>query len=149
MCALADCDHVLVCIGVYVCVYVQCVYVARRVCALYIITHSCLPVLVFSVWYAILEKNAPVSCMDLFSTLRGEGTFVRVGVKTEFIASWLPPRMRTATMMGHREEPPSQRGPLLRQGKRKDLPRVAFTTGGCKTRESSDRWACEDQPSCW
>lgn len=57
-----------------------------------------------------------------FSTLGGEGTFVRVGVKTEFIASWLPPRMRAARMMGHREDPPSQRGHLLKQGKRKELP---------------------------
>lgn len=52
-----------------------------------------------------------------FPTLGGEGTFVRVGVKTEFSASWLPPRM-----MGHREDPPSQRGRLLQQGKRKELP---------------------------
>lgn len=37
-----------------------------------------------------------------FSTPGGEGTFVRVGVKTEFITSWLPPRMR-----GRREDPPS------------------------------------------
>lgn len=57
-----------------------------------------------------------------FPTLGGEGTFVRVGVKTEFSASWLPPRMRTARMMGHREDPPSQRGRLLQQGKRKELP---------------------------
>ncbi len=41
-----------------------------------------------------------------FPTLGGEGAFVRVGVKTGFIASWLPPRMRTVRMMGHREGPP-------------------------------------------
>lgn len=57
-----------------------------------------------------------------FLTLGGEGTFVRVGVKTEFIASWLPLRMGTARKMGHREGPPSQRGRLLQQGKRKELP---------------------------
>lgn len=48
-----------------------------------------------------------------FPTLGGEGTFVRVGVKTEFSASWLPPRMRTVRMMGHREDPPLPEGKEL------------------------------------
>lgn len=73
-----------------------------------------------------------------FPTLGGEGTFVRVGVKTEFIASWLPPRMRTARMMGHREGPPSQRGTFASAREEEGAPHVAVTTVGCRT---SKNWA--------
>lgn len=73
-----------------------------------------------------------------FPTLGGEGTFVRVGVKTEFIASWLPPRMRTARMMGHREDPPSQRGTFAAAREEEGAPHVAVTTVGCRT---SKNWA--------
>lgn len=73
-----------------------------------------------------------------FPTLGGEGTFVRVGVKTEFIASWLPPRMRTVRMMGHREGPPHPTlpvGTFAAARKEEGAPHVAVTTGGCRTRE--------------
>lgn len=43
----------------------------------------------------------------------GEATFVRVGVKTGFIAPWLPSRMRTVALMGYRADPPSQKGHLF------------------------------------
>ncbi|XP_034752648.1 MORN repeat-containing protein 5 isoform X1 [Etheostoma cragini] len=65
------------------------------------------------------DPNSRVVTSHTGRFLRNAGTFVRVGVKTEFIASWLPSRMR---MMGHRADPPSQRGRLLQRGKRKVLP---------------------------
>lgn len=73
-------------------------------------------------WLVLLPKVAQLRMVLFpvwiyFPTLGGEGTFVRVGVKTEFIALWLPSRM---TRYG--EGLPSQRGRLLWQGKRKELP---------------------------
>lgn len=73
-----------------------------------------------------------------FSTLGGEGIFVRVGVKTEFIAQRLPPRVRTAKTMGHREDPPSQWGRLLWQERGRRSP----CSCGCEAMENS---ASEDK----
>lgn len=105
--------YVQVCGGIC-CVYVACAYLSHHTASAYACS-SCLGI-------RLLRRMLLYPVWIYFSTLGGEGTFVRVGVKTEFIASWLPPRMRTARMMGHREDPPSQRGHLLQQRKRKELP---------------------------
>lgn len=56
------------------------------------------------------------------SSLGAVGIFVRVGVKTEFIAWWLPSRMKCAMIMGLREDPPCQCGRLLLQEKGRRSP---------------------------
>lgn len=76
----------------------------------------------FCLGIQFLRRMSSYPVWIYFSTLGGEGIFVRVGVKTEFIASWFPPRMRTAGMMGHREGPPSQWRSLHAASKRKEIP---------------------------
>lgn len=71
-------------------------------CVAQAVTYVCSPSLGVRFWRRMLLYPVWI----YFPTLGGEGTFVRVGVKTEFSASWLPPRMRTVRMMGHREDPP-------------------------------------------
>lgn len=124
MCAVPVCPGMCVCVYMWLVLYIiYTIYACVR-------SPSCLGIhflrrmLLYPVWI-------------YFSTLRGEGTFVRVGVKTGFIASWLPSRMRTATMMGHREEPPSQRGrsqTFAAAKKEEGAPHVAVTTSGCRAK---------------
>lgn len=75
-----------------------------------------------------------------FSNLGGDDTFVRVGVKTEFIAAWLPPRMRTARMMGHGESPPPPfpEGTFAAARKEEGAPHVAVTVVGCGDQQELD-----------
>lgn len=92
------------------------VYVSLSVgCALYVVraaSHisASVCVLPFCLDTQLLRGMLPYPAWIYFSALGGEDVFVRVGVKSEFIARWLPPRMRTAVMMGRREDPPSQWG---------------------------------------
>jgi len=104
-------------------------YVARATITHPIYVYACSP---FCLGIQFLRGKLLYPVWIYFSTLGGEGIFVRVGVKTEFIAWWLPSRMRTAMMMGRREDPPSQWGCLLLQ----ERGRRSLCSCGCETREN-------------
>lgn len=113
------------CVPFFGSVYVQacggmcCVHVAY---AIHHIHHLRLCVLPSRLGIQFLRRMPLYPVWIYFPTLGGEDTFVSVGVKTKFIASWLPSRMRTARMMGHREGPPSQKGRLGSKEKGRSSP---------------------------
>lgn len=97
--------------------YLVFIFTSLVGCALYVVraaSHisASVCVLPFCLDIQILRGMLPYPAWIYFSTLGGEDVFVRVGVKSEFIARWLPPRMRTCCDDG------MQGGPALPVGGR-------------------------------
>lgn len=57
-------------------------------------------------------------------------------MKTEFIALWLPPRMKSVRGDGTQGRPTPPEGTFAAARKEEGAPRVAVTTGGCRTRKT-------------
>lgn len=73
------------------------------------------------------RRMLPYPVQIYFPTLGGDGTFVRVGVKTEFIALWLPPRMRNREDDGTQGRPALPEGTFAPAREEEGAPRVALT----------------------
>lgn len=73
------------------------------------------------------RRMLPYPVRIYFPSLGGDGTFVRVGVKTEFIAPWLPPRMRNREDDGTQGRPALPEGTFAAAREEEGAPRVAVT----------------------
>lgn len=100
----------------------------------------------FLSWYTTLEKNAPVSCMDLSFNPGRWRHICQTGCEDRIYCLAASAQDEDCEDDdGTQGRPTLPEGHvLLRRGKRKELPRVAVTTGGCRTRKS---WAGEDGAS--
>ncbi len=105
-------------------------------CAIYHIHYSCLCLLSFLSRYTILEKNASVSCMDLFFNPGRWRHICQSGCEDGIYCLVASAQDEGCEDDGTQGRPTLPEGTFAEARKEEGAPHVAVTTAGCKTRKS-------------
>lgn len=130
------------CLPFYGSVYVQvcegmcCVYVACAVCHTHLLCARSL-----LSWCTILERNAPVSCMDLFFNPGRWRHICQSGCEDRIYCLMASAQDEDCEDDGTQGRPALPEGTFAAARKEEGAPRVAITTDGCRTRRDSAREA--------